>query len=589
MAVKEYPQERWSLADLFPAADSPEVEARRDELEGLLKSFEGERDSLALDIPEKRLVEILDAYDLAVRLLSRLYRFGYLRFAEDTQDQAAQTFLAQMRQLAAEFENRTLFFKLWWKELDDEPAERLMAASGDYRYWLEALRLERPYTLSEAEEKVVNLKDVNGAQALVTLYDSFTNRFTYNLEVDGEVKELNRDELMNYVWHHDADLRAAAYQEFLRVFDREAPVLGQIYQYRARDWRSEQVDLRGFAAPISSRNLSNDIPDDVVDTLLDVCRANASLFQRFFRLKARWLGVDRLRRYDIYAPVVSTQKVFSYAEAVEMVLGSFHRFDPKVAKLAQRVFDERHLDSEVRNGKITGAFCLTVSPDLTPWVLMSYNGKPRDVATLAHELGHAIHSMLAEDHSTLTQHATLPLAETASTFGEMLLVDQLLEISPDPEVQRDVLFRQMDEAYATIGRQAHFALFERQAHDLIHEGASVDDLSNAYFEILQEQFGDSLDLSEDFRVEWTSIPHFLHAPFYVYAYAFGQLLVLALYQQYREEGDAFKPRYIELLSTGGSDSPMRILERAGIDVRSAAFWQGGFDVLKVSLEQLEAL
>jgi oligoendopeptidase F len=260
-----------------------------------------------------------------------------------------------------------------------------------------------------------------------------------------------------------------------------------------------------------------------------------------------------------------------------------------MADLVQRVFDQDHIDSEVRKGKRSGAFCSTVTPDLTPWVLQSYNGRPRNVATMAHELGHAVHSMLAADHTKLTQHASLPLAETASTFAEMLLVDHLLEIEDDPDVRRDILFGQMDDAYATIMRQAYFAVFERQAHERVHEGAAVDDLSGLYLDNLKDQFGDSLDLSEDFRFEWLAIPHFYRTPFYVYAYTFGQLLVLSLYKQYKEEGESFIPRYIDILTAGGSASPDDILTNAGIDMRKAAFWQGGFDVVKQSLEQLEAI
>ncbi len=464
-----------------------------------------------------------------------------------------------------------------------------MAAAGDYRYWLEALLLEKPYTLSEPEEKVINLKDVNGTQALVTLYQSITNRYTFQVKIDEEVKELTREELRVYVHSPNPDHRAAAYQEMHRVYAIDAPILGQIYQYISRDWRSESLDLRGYKTPIAVRNLANDVPDEVVDTLLSVCQENAALFRRFFALKARWLGVDRLRRYDIYAPVVKTEKTYGFGQAVDMVLESFRTFDPRIADLARRVFDGNHFDSEVRKGKRSGAFCATVEPDLTPWVLQSYNGRLDDVTTMAHELGHAVHAMLADHHAALTQHASLPLAETASTFGEMLLVDCLLAEDPDPALQRDLLYRQMDDAYKTIMRQAYFALFERTAHDLIHQGGSVDDLSETYLANLQDQFGDSLDLSDDFRFEWVEVPHFYFAPFYVYAYAFGQLLVLSLYRQYKEEGELFKPRYIEILAAGGSDSPARILEGAGIDTHTASFWQGGFDVLKASLDRLEAI
>jgi oligoendopeptidase F len=589
MTTTIYVQGKWSLDDLFPGFDTPELEQGFRDLEKRVSDFEQVRSKLSAEMAPTQFMEILGQYEQAVRRLSRLYAFGYLGFTEDTQDPQAQTFFARVQQLAAEFDNRTMFLKLWWKGLDDGAAEKLMAVAGDDRYWLEALRLERPHTLSEAEEKVINVKNVNGAAALVNLYDSITNRYTYRIEDDGRVRELTREELMDYVRKPDPALRAAAYQELYRVFRQDAPILAQVYQYRVRDWRSENVGLRRYASPIATRNLSNNIPDPVVDTLLGVCRENARLFQRYFRLKARWLGVDRLRRYDIYAPTSKSERTYSYADGVELVLKSFSQFDEEVGNLARRVLDERHLDSEVRKGKMSGAFCLSSEPALTPWILSSYKGRPDDVMTLAHELGHAIHGLLAAHHSILVSDPSLPLAETASTFSEMLVMDRLMEIEKDPLVQRDLLFREIDDAYATIMRQAYFALFERAGHETVHHGGGLEELTAAYRQNLEEQFGDSVDLTEDFHIEWTAIPHFFQQPFYVYAYAFGQLLVLALYQQYRKEGVSFKPRYLGILRAGGSDAPMRVLDAAGIDVRQGSFWQGGFNVLQAGLERLEAI
>jgi oligoendopeptidase F len=580
---------RWSLVDLFPAYDSPEMKAAFDEIEAGGADFEAQRPRLDPDMAPDAFLELVRQLEALSRKLYRVAAYANLWFSADTQDQAAQSFMARIDQFWAGMNNRTLFFSLWWKSLEEAEAERLMAVAGDYRYWLEEMRHFKPHTLSEPEEKIINIKDTTGFSALAMLYDTITNRYVFKIQVDGEEKELTRGELMVYARHHHPDLRAAAYQELYRVFGDDGPILGQMYQTMVRDWRNEQVGLRHFSEPIAARNLANDIPDDVVDTLLEVSRRNAALFQRYFRLKARWLGMERLRRYDVYAPVVKSEKTYDYGTATEMVLDSFEHFDPRVAQLALRVFNEAHLDSEVRRGKRNGAFCLSVEPALTPWVLLNYQGRPDDVATMAHELGHAIHSMLAEEHSLFTWHASLPLAETASTFGEMMLVDRLLAEESDENVRRDLLFRQVDDAYATIMRQVFFALFERSAHRLTDEGASVEDLANAYLENLQEQFGDSVEISDEFRWEWVSIPHIYQTPFYVYAYAFGQLLVLSLYKQYQAEGEPFKPRYLKILSAGGSASPAQILAEAGIDIHSADFWQGGFDVIRDLVEQLEAI
>jgi len=373
------------------------------------------------------------------------------------------------------------------------------------------------------------------------------------------------------------------------VYANDGPILGQMYQSRARDWHNENIGLRKFSSAMSVRNLQNDIPDEAVDALLDVARKNTKIFQRYFKLKAKQLGVKTLRRYDIYAPIANSDKNFEYDAATQMVFDSFNSFDPQLAGMAKRVFDLQHVDSEVRKGKRDGAFCWSVLPDMTPYVLLNYQGRARDVATMAHELGHAIHSMLASHHSTFTYQSSLPLAETASTFGEMMLTDKLLAQEKDEAVRRDILFKQVDDAYATIMRQSYFALFEKQAHEMIQKNASVNDIAAAYMENLKEQFGDAVELSDEFQWEWVSIPHIYHTPFYVYAYAFGQLLVFSLYQQFKMEGESFKPKYLKILSAGGSEAPAKILEDAGIDIRSPKFWQGGFDVLDKLVGELEKL
>ena len=588
-AQNTYTQAPWSLEDLFRGFDDPQYEAAFNMIRKGAENFQGHREQLVPDISEDLFISIITEYELFYRLMSRLQGFAQLAFAADTQDQAAQAQVARVDQFQAEVSNLTLFFNLWWKALDDDNAARLLQASGDFRYWLVSMRNFKDYTLTEPEEKIINIKDVTGFNALNMLYDSITNRYTFKIEVDGEVKELTRGEVTALVRESDPDLRARAYQTLFEVYAGDAPILGQIYQAIARDWRNENLDLRGFKQPISVRNLVNDLPDPVIETLLEVTRQNAKHFQRFFRLKAKRIGMDVLRRYDIYAPVEKSDKRYAFNQAAEIVLESFHEFDPKFADLAKQIFDASHIDSEVRKGKMSGAFCATITPDLSPWVLLNYQGKPDDVATMAHELGHGIHALMAKDHTALTQHACLPLAETASTFGEMMLIDKLLAQESDQAVRRDLLFRQMDDAFATILRQNYFSMFEQTAHEMIAQGAQVKDLAEAYMDNLKSEFGDSVDIADEFRWEWVMIPHFYGVPFYVYAYAFGQLLVLSLYKQYQAEGAAFKPRYMDILAAGGSVAPVELLGRAGIDVTRAEFWQGGFDVIDEMVTALEGL
>ncbi|MCL7451793.1 MAG: M3 family oligoendopeptidase, partial [Anaerolineae bacterium] len=573
-----YEQTRWSLDDLLPDTEGPELERVMEELEGAVVELEAGRDQLSPDLAEDEFRRLMALVERITALSSRLEAYGYLWYTEDTQDEDALAFRGRMDRVLTDVRNRTLFFSLWWKGLEDEPAERLLALSGDNRYYLESLRRFKPHTLSEPEEQIINLKDINGVHGLVTVYEMITNAFTFEVELDGELKKLNRSELMVYARDPRPEVRAAIYQELYRVYEEERGVLGQIYQYVVRDWASENLQLRQHASPISVQNLANDLPDAVVDTLLEVCRENATVFQRYFRLKAGWLGLEKLRRYDIYAPLSASDKRYAYDEAATMVLESMRRFSPVLAGHAQRVFEDNHIDSEIRPRKDSGAFCYGPLPGLTPWVLLNYTGQISEVSTMAHELGHAIHSLMAAEHSPLTFHSSLPLAETASVFSEILLLERLLAEEADPAVRRDLLARFVDDAYATVMRQAFFVLFEREAHELVPEGRTTGYLAQRYLENLHAQFGGALEVSDEFGWEWLSIPHIYHTPFYCYAYSFGQLLVLALYRRYQEMGEAFVPQYLRILSYGGSEAPAEILAEAGIDVASAEFWQGGFDV-----------
>jgi oligoendopeptidase F len=374
------------------------------------------------------------------------------------------------------------------------------------------------------------------------------------------------------------------------VYAEHTGVFSQIYRNVAADWYQENVRLRGYASPISVRNLVNELPDPVVNTLLESCRENAELYRRYFRLKARWLGLPALRRVDLYAPLTDIERTYTLTEGLTLTLDSMRAFSPEMAEMAERVVAERHLDAEPRRGKDGGAFCYGVVPDITPWVSINYNGRIDDVATLAHELGHAVHSQMASEQSVLTFHAPLPMAETASNFAEMLLLDRLLDQETDPQAQRALMARFVDGSYVSILRQAYFVVFEREAHLLVNEEeATSERLAEVYMENLREQFGDSVVELESFRWEWTSIPHLFEVPFYCYAYSFGLLLVLALYQAYRREGADFVPRYLKILAYGGSKAPLEILDEAGFDLRSKAFWQGGFDVIAGMIDELERL
>jgi oligoendopeptidase F len=401
----------------------------------------------------------------------------------------------------------------------------------------------------------------------------------------------SREKLVTLVRSPDYATREHAYKALFDVYTKNSSVLGEIYQNVVIQWRDEAVSMRGYQSPISVRNIANNLDDVTVSALLASCRKNSTVFQEYFREKARMLGLRKLRRYDLYAPITKASRSarFSYGKAVSKVLDTFGDFDPRFREMAERVFEHRHVDSEIRKAKRGGAFCYTVSPKRTPYVLLNFDGTTRDVSTMAHEFGHAIHSMLASEMPIMVSHAPLPLAETASVFAEMLLNEKLAENLSEKE-SRALLAEQIDDMYATIMRQAYFTVFEVDAHEAIAEkSATIDAVSKLYFDNLKEQFGDSVHLSPEFQWEWVYIPHFYHTPFYTYAYSFGNLLVLSLFRQYKLEGDSFVSKYMSLLSAGGSRKPEELLLEAGIDISKEQFWQQGFDYVRGMTTKLKSL
>jgi oligoendopeptidase F len=576
----------WDLSDLLrdPTEDSEQIFKQLDQQ---VSQVEARRPALAAEMPIEQFQDILGLTEEIAVLSAKLSGYAYLWFAENTKRAEARAFKTRVEERLAALQNRILFFDLWWQAVDDANAARLLAASGDLRYHLETIRRFKPHTLSEPEEKVINLKNTTGRSAITTLYDLLTNSLTFTVTLNGRRKPLTREQLAALFRSPKAAVREAAYKALHRVFGGQRDLIGDIYATLVSDWKNENLTLRKFSRPMAVRNLSNDLPEEAVSTLLSVCTKNTGLFQHYFRVKARLCRIRRMNRYHIYAPHPADRGRYRYPEAVQMVLDAYRGFSPTLADLTRRVIEERHLDARVRPGKLSGAFCYGVAPGLTPYVLLNYTGEARDVATLAHELGHAVHGMLAADHSVFTFHATLPLAETASVFGERILSDALLAQETKKTVKQGLLISQLDDLYATIMRQAYFVLFEQTAHDMIGRGATTQELSAVYLDMLRQQFGSAVPVPDEFRWEWLSIPHIFGSPFYCYAYSFGNLLVLALYQQYRREGRAFVPKYLDLLAAGGSKSPETLLSAVGVDMRSAAFWQSGFDTIAEMVAELE--
>ena len=582
---------RWDLSELTKNPKGPAFQKQIQKLEKQARKFERIKSKLDPKMSSKKFMGIIQQVEEMSEKMSKIGGYASLSYSSDTQSDEATSLMTQMSKLGSEISNKILFFDLWWKtQVDKKNAKRLMKNAGEITEYLLHKRLFAKYALSEPEERIINTLDVTGISALVKLYDKITNAYEYKMKIGNKTKILTREELTNYVRSTNPKIRETAYKTILTKYTENKGVIGEIYQNIVLNWRDEGIEIRGYKTPISMRNIGNDVDDKTIESLLSVCKKNSSVFQKFFVQKAKMLKMKKLRRYDLYAPAAANikEKNYTYKKSVKLVFESLGKFSETLEEFARKVFNENHIDSSVRQGKRDGAFCSTLSPKITPYVLVNFTGKSRDVFTLAHELGHAVHSQAAQDRSILVQDAPLPLAETASTFSELLLYDNLSDKISDDE-KKIVLSEKIDDLYATILRQSFFTIFEIDAHKQIGKGTTVDEISKTYLQNLKEQFGNSVSLSEDFAIEWSCIPHFYHTPFYCYAYSFGNLLALSLFQRYKKEGKDFVPSYINILAAGGSKKPERLLLEYGFDIRSPKFWQQGFDYVNEQVKALSSL
>ena len=586
---------KWDLTDLVDETSTKKFEKLVASIKKNVKKFEHNREILKPDLNISIFEGLVHKTENILEDLSTVNSFAHLKYAADTSSNEAAALVLQTEKLSSQISNQILFFDLWFKkELDKNNSHRLIdTISTVYREYLRHKRLVAQYTLNESEEKIINTLEVTGPSALVKIYDRMTNNFEFTLvKKRGNKKVIktftNKEKLLSLIRSSKAKERECAYKALFKTYEKNSGVLGEIYQNLVTQWKDENISIRGFNSPISVRNIYNNIDDTTVETLLSVCKENVHLFHDYFMEKAKLIGVKKLRRYDLYAPISSkNDPKITFKNAAKLVLNTFHRFHPRFGTYTERLFKENHIDSEIRNGKTGGAFCYTVSPQRTPYVLLNFDGLMRDVSTMAHEFGHATHSMFASNKPILVSHAPLPLAETASVFGEMLLNEEIYK-KLNREKKKIFLAEQIDDMYATIMRQAFFTVFEIEAHKhIVKQSVTIDNISELYMQNLKTQFGDSIRISDDFKWEWLYIPHFFHTPFYCYAYSFGNLLVLSLYQQYLDEGKSFISKYLKILSAGGSEKPETLLRDSGFNITDSSFWQQGFDLIKMKINKLK--
>ena len=581
----------WNLDDLYHGPDDPQLEAdlaaAKRRAEAFARAYRGR--IATLDGPG--LAAALAEYEALLALESRPSFYASLLFAADTQNPAAQRLVQRTREAATEAGNAHVFFSLELIALDDGQLERLLASPtlAAYRHYLEAVRRFRPHTLSETQEQLLNQKKLSGQSAFVQLYGELSGSLRFPLELDGERQELTDGEVMALLRNPDAAVRRRALTSFLETYAEHGLVLTSIFNNLLLDHRIE-CDLRRYDDVVAPTHLANEIAPSTVEAMLGAVERHYPLIQDYFRLKARLLGLERLSYTDVYAPLDTTAERIPFSTAQELIVTAFGRVDGRFAALATDFFQQRWIDAEVRAGKRGGAFCAALSPQHHPYILCSYTGTGRDVATVAHELGHGIHYCLARDQSLLNYDAPLVLAETASVFAEMVLTRSLLDQADDPAARRAILCDTLEDMYGTVFRQTALTRFEMAAHAQRRQGVlSAEDLGRLWWREQEQLFADSVELPPVYRWGWSYIPHFIHSRFYCYAYPFGELLTLALFQRYLDEGPAFMPAYVRLLRSGGSERPEHALARLGMDINRPEFWDRGFAVIRGLLGDLQEL
>ena len=571
----------WRLDGLYGGLGEQSIKAS---LKSEVEAFKSSRIRLEAKPSQGEFLALIDRLEEIDVLCGRLGAYANLWLSENTLDSKRTAHEASVSELLADVGNDTMFFSLWFRDLADADAERYLQAAGRHRYPLQRIRAFKDHTLPESEERIINLKDLTGSEAAGRLYDMLTGR--YRFRFGG--RSLSYDEISHYKLSPRRAQRKKAYDATLGRYAQDSEILGEIYRTLVNDSRNEDVKMRHFTSSLAAVNLGNDLPDSAVESLLRSVRRNRRLFQDYFRLKAKLTGLKRMDRYDLYVPYREKERRYTYAEAKKAALEVFRGFSEEAYGMAKRVFDEGHVHSELTKNKQPGAFCHTAVSGMTPYLMLNFVGRTEDLFTMVHETGHAVHSLAAADRTESTYRPALPLAETASIFAEMLLTERLLEGAQGMQ-RASLIVRSLDRQYATIPRQAYFALFEMSAHRLVAEGASVEDLDAEYLNNMREQFGGSMTVPDLFRHEWKGIQHIFYSPFYCYTYALANLVVLALYRQYKDEGPAFVPKYMRLLSLGGCASPQTILEEAGLDIDKDGFWQMGFDAIKAELSQLKKI
>jgi oligoendopeptidase F len=587
------PMPIWDLSDLYTAPDAPEVardlaRAEKD-AQALKEKCQGKLSEIVKD--GNRLGEVIKAYEDLSDLMGKLASYAGLYYYANQADQVRAKFYGDTNEALTRIGTDLIFFELELNQIDEavlaeaEKAPKL----AKYKPWLADLRREKPFQLEERLERLFTEKGQTSRGAFSRLFNETMT--TLRFPVEGEKEPLTLEPTLNLLSHPDGARRKAGAEALAKVFTGNLRLFTLITNTLAKD-KEISDRWRGFKDVADSRHLANRVEAPVVDALVASVRAAyPRLSHRYYAIKARWLGVEKLNHWDRNAPLPDKpERIFTWKEAEETVLGAYSQFAPEMAATAKEFFDKGWIDAPVREGKAQGAFSASTVPSVHPYVLMNYQGKPRDVMTLAHELGHGVHQMLAREQGALLAPTPLTLAETASVFGEMLTFRALLAGTKDLREKKAMIAGKVEDMLNTVVRQIAFYTFERKVHEGRRKGElTSDQLNQFWLEVQRESLGPAIDFKPGYEVFWTYIPHFINSPFYVYAYAFGDCLVNSLYGLYQEAHPGFVEKYFELLKAGGSKHHSELLAPFGLDARDPEFWSKGLRVIEGMIDELEAM
>ncbi|HLU08619.1 MAG TPA: M3 family oligoendopeptidase [Oceanobacillus sp.] len=581
----------WDLSIFYSGVDDPNFERDLERTQTMAEEYAKTYRGRVAQLDAEEMVDAMVEQEKILDLAGRIGAFAFLNFATDTTNPQYGALVQRVQEQSAKLQQTLLFFELEWKAMEPEQTDKLLAnpTLSTYRHALESELRYRPYTLSEVEEQLLVEKAVTGRNA----WSRFFTQLTSALRFDFEGQKLNQSQVLNYLYDADREVRRKAAESVTQGLNSRSMELTYIFNVLAADKASDDK-RRGYPTWISARNLANEAPDEVVDALINAVTSNYELVARHYNLKKVLLGYDELYDYDRYAPlpIEAAERQFTWDEARDIVLNAYRAFSPRMSEIAEMFFTQKWIHAPVLPNKRGGAFSSPTVPSANPYVLVNFLGKSRDIMTLAHELGHGVHQWLSSQNQTyFNVYTPLTTAEMASVFGEMLVFNDLMNKEPDPAVRLSMLAQKVEDSFATIFRQVAMNRFEDGLHNSRrNEGElSTERINQIWMETQRAMFQGSVNLRDDYGIWWSYIGHFIGAPGYVYAYAFGELLVLALFNLYKQRGDVFVPQYLDVLAAGGSDYPEKILSKVGVDLSDTSFWNQGLEILRTLIEQEEQL